>query len=48
MKLLKHAAVCITIALLAIRETLGEEVEHRCNQSLNNHLEQDHRGITQR
>ena len=32
----------------AIRETLGEEVEHRCNQSLNNHLEQDHHGITQR
>jgi putative transposase len=32
----------------AIRETLGEEVEHRCNQYLNNHLEQDHRGIKQR
>jgi putative transposase len=32
----------------AIRETLGEEVEHRCNQYLNNRLEQDHRGIKQR
>ncbi len=32
----------------AIQETLGEEVEHRCNQYLNNHLEQDHRGIKQR
>jgi transposase-like protein len=32
----------------AIRETLGEQVEHRCNQYLNNHLEQDHRGIKQR
>ena len=32
----------------AIRETLGEEVEHRSNQYLNNRLEQDHRGIKQR
>jgi putative transposase len=32
----------------AIRETLGEEIEHRCNQYLNNRLEQDHRGIKQR
>ena len=29
----------------AIRETAGEGVEHRCNQYLNNRLEQDHRGI---
>jgi putative transposase len=32
----------------AIRETLGEAVEHRCNQYLNNRLEQDHRGVKQR
>jgi putative transposase len=32
----------------AIRETLGSEVIHRCNRSLNNRLEQDHRGIKQR
>jgi transposase-like protein len=32
----------------AIRETLGKGVEHRCNQYLNNRLEQDHRGIKQR
>src|SRR5687767_9627008 len=32
----------------AIREMLGEDVEHRCNQYLNNRLEQDHRGIKQR
>jgi transposase-like protein len=32
----------------AIRETLGEEVTHRCNPSLNNRIEQDHRGIKQR
>jgi putative transposase len=32
----------------AIRETLGHEVTHRCNRSLNNRLEQDHRGIKQR
>jgi putative transposase len=31
-----------------IREAVGEEVEHRCNQYLNNRLEQDHRGIKQR
>ena len=29
----------------AIREILGSEVLHRCNPSLNNRLEQDHRGI---
>jgi transposase-like protein len=28
--------------------TLGEEVHHRTNRYLNNHLEQDHRGIKQR
>jgi putative transposase len=32
----------------AIRETLGSEVTHRCNRSLNNRVEQDHRGIKQR
>ena len=32
----------------AIRETLGEEVVHRCNPYLNNRVEQDHRGIKQR
>ena len=32
----------------AIRETLGNEVIHRCNHSLNNRIEQDHRGIKQR
>jgi transposase-like protein len=32
----------------AIRETWGEQVEHRCNQYLNNRLQQDHRGIKQR
>ncbi len=32
----------------AIRETLGEAVEQRCNRYLNNRLEQDHRGIKQR
>jgi transposase-like protein len=32
----------------AIRETLGADVEHRCNQYLNNRIEQDHRGIKQR
>jgi transposase-like protein len=32
----------------AIRETLGEEVMHRCNPYLNNRIEQDHRGIKQR
>ena len=32
----------------AIRETLGEEVTHRCNRYLNNRIEQDHRGIKQR
>jgi putative transposase len=29
----------------AIRETLGPAVLHRCNQYLNNRIEQDHRGI---
>jgi len=32
----------------AIRETLGPGVVHRCNQYLNNRIEQDHRGIEQR
>ncbi|HSH80570.1 MAG TPA: IS6 family transposase [Herpetosiphonaceae bacterium] len=32
----------------AIRETLGEEVIHRCNPYLNNRIEQDHRGVKQR
>ncbi len=32
----------------AIRETLGETIEHRCNQYLNNRIEQDHRAIKQR
>ena len=32
----------------AIRETLGNEVVHRCNHYLNNRLEQDHRAIKQR
>jgi putative transposase len=32
----------------AIRETLGSEVLHRTNRSLNNRLEQDHHGIKQR
>jgi len=32
----------------AICETLGDDVEHRCNQYLNNCLEQDHRGNKQR
>jgi transposase-like protein len=29
----------------AIRETLGEQVIHRCSQYMNNRMEQDHRGI---
>lgn len=32
----------------AIKTELGEEVRHRTNRYLNNHLEQDHRGIKQR
>ncbi len=32
----------------AIRETVGNEVVHRTNVSLNNRIEQDHRGIKQR
>src|SRR5438270_9002756 len=32
----------------AIRETLGSDVLHRTNRSLNNRLEQDHHGIKQR
>src|ERR671933_114127 len=32
----------------AIRETLGEDVTHRCNPYLNNRIEQDHRGVKQR
>ena len=32
----------------AIKKELGEGVIHRTNRYLNNHLEQDHRGIKQR
>jgi putative transposase len=32
----------------AIKAELGEAVSHRTNRYLNNHLEQDHRGIKQR
>lgn len=32
----------------AIRNVFGDRVIHRTNRDLNNHLEQDHRGITQR
>lgn len=32
----------------AVRETLGDQVHHRTNKYLNNHLEQDHRGVKQR
>jgi len=32
----------------AIHETMGNDVVHRTNKSLNNHLEQDHRAIKQR
>ena len=32
----------------AIKTVLGEGVRHRTNRYLNNHLEQDHRGIKQR
>ena len=32
----------------AIRETMGNGVQHRTNKYLNNRLEQDHRGIKQR
>ena len=32
----------------AVRETLGNEVIHRCNHYLNHRIEQDHRGIKQR
>jgi transposase-like protein len=32
----------------AVRETLGNAVVHRTNVSLNNRIEQDHRGIKQR
>jgi transposase-like protein len=32
----------------AIRETLGEEVIHRCNPYLNKGIEHSHRGIKQR
>jgi transposase-like protein len=34
--------------LRAIREVLGMDVLRRCDQYLNNQLEQDHRGIKQR
>src|SRR4028119_2501181 len=32
----------------AIRETLGQDVSHRCNPFLNNRIEQDYRGVKQR
>jgi putative transposase len=32
----------------AIRHVFGGQVKHRTNRHLNNHLEQDHRGIKQR
>jgi transposase-like protein len=32
----------------AIRETLGRDVRHRTSRSMNNRMEQDHRGIKQR
>jgi len=32
----------------AIRETLGLEVQHRTSRDMNNRMEQDHRGLTQR
>jgi len=32
----------------AIRETLGPDVRHRTSRSMNNRIEQDHRGIKQR
>ncbi len=32
----------------AIRETLGDQVTHRCSRYLNNRVEQDHRAIKQR
>jgi putative transposase len=32
----------------AIRNVFGDHVQHRTNRYLNNHLEQDHRGIKQR
>ena len=32
----------------AVRETMGDAVQHRTNTYLNNLLEQDHRGIKQR
>ena len=32
----------------AVRESLGDAVQHRTNKYLNNRLEQDHRGIKQR
>ncbi len=32
----------------AVREPLGPDVSHRTSRSMNNRIEQDHRGITQR
>jgi transposase-like protein len=32
----------------AIRETMGDAVQHRTSKYLNNRLEQDHRGVKQR
>lgn len=37
-----------TSYLRAVRETLGDQVQHRTNNYLNNRLEQDHRGVKQR
>jgi putative transposase len=31
-----------------VRQTLGDQVQHRTNKYLNNRLEQDHRGVKQR
>ncbi len=32
----------------AVRETLGPDVQHGASRSMNNRIEQDHRGIKQR
>ncbi len=32
----------------AIRQTLGPEVQHQTSRSMNNWMEQDHRGVKQR
>jgi putative transposase len=48
-----HAPECVTTDghtsyPRAVREILGDHVQHRTNKYLNNRLEQDHRGIKQR